>query len=361
MFQLITDKIEWNNVLKKMVEVDFYHTHEYHTVDSNKEDKHVLLTYNEGTEIIAFPLLIRKIPGTTYFDATSVSGYVGPITKNISDGFDNSTFRKEFQNFLIENRIISVFTRLNPFIRNQEICLSNIGEIAVMGNIVTINLNKPLEEQRQVYQKRLKTYINKSRRSCSARIENTPQGLEEFMSLYEETMLRLQAAPRFFFPKAYFQGLLGSKTFQTEIWLARANGNGRVIAGAIFVKKNRLVHYHLSGAKAEFLHLNPIKLIIDERRIQATKEKLSVLNLGGGVGGQKDSLFRFKNSFSNDIKPFKVWKYIVEDDIYDDLVAKKYEDSSDSLSDDCKGYFPLYRCNRQMSISPHAVIVPLVK
>ncbi|NAS13866.1 peptidoglycan bridge formation glycyltransferase FemA/FemB family protein [Poritiphilus flavus] len=346
MIQLITDRIRWDVILKNMDISDFYHTYEYHYFDRNDEDKPVLLYYSENNSKIAIPLLIRKVPGTDYFDATSVSGYAGPITSHIGPDFDNSNFRKELQDLLEQERIVSVFSRLNPFVPNQETCLTNIGETTTMGDIVTIDLEKPLEEQRKAYQKRLKTYINKTRRLCQAKIENTPDGLMEFMNLYNETMVRVKATPRYFFPKSYFEGLMQSEEFTTEIWLARENETGKAIAGAMIVKKNRLVHYHLAGAKSDFWHLNPAKLIIDEVRIQATKQDFSVLNLGGGVGSRQDSLFRFKNSFSKDTIPFKVWKYIVDVDVYADLVSKKHRDFGFFVNNDCQDYFPLYRCSR---------------
>ena len=47
-----------------------------------------------------------------------------------------------------------------------------------------------------------------------------------------------------------------------------------------------------------FLKLSPIRLLIDEARIQGSLENYKYFNLGGGLGNQIDSLFHFKASFS---------------------------------------------------------------
>ena len=80
-------------------------------------------------------------------------------------------------------------------------------------------------------------------------------------------------------------------------------------------------------------------------RIIATNNGCKFFNLGGGLGGRDDdSLFDFKSSFSKDFKEFKLWKYIVKQDVYDDLVAKKGvpEDSD---------FFPLYRSLNDLNIN----------
>ena len=95
------------------------------------------------------------------------------------------------------------------------------------------------------------------------------------------------------------------------------------------------VQFHLSGTRNDYLRLKPSKLFLDEMRIEATNRNFKYFNLGGGFGSQEDSLFEFKSSFSKDHRTFKVWKHIVNQDIYDELCKNiKPENTS---------YFPLYR------------------
>ena len=108
----------------------------------------------------------------------------------------------------------------------------------------------------------------------------------------------------------------------------------------MFTKKNTIVQYHLSGTSERFLDLNPIKLLIDEMRIIGTKENFSYFNLGGGVGSKEDSLFHFKSGFSKDSMPFKVWKYMVNPTIYNDLVLQR---NDIRYCEKSLLYFPRYR------------------
>ncbi len=57
-------------------------------------------------------------------------------------------------------------------------------------------------------------------------------------------------------------------------------------------------------------------------RIRGNRENYSYLNLGGGVGAKEDSLFYFKSGFSKNTASFKVWKYIVNQLVYDELVQR---------------------------------------
>ena len=115
MLDIITSKDEWQTILNNISEYDFYHTYDYHRISKNEEETAVLIVYKEKRHLIALPLLIRRIPDTDYFDATSVWGYTGPLCKNINDKFDNSDFINQFNAYLKLNNIISVFSRLNPF------------------------------------------------------------------------------------------------------------------------------------------------------------------------------------------------------------------------------------------------------
>lgn len=84
----------------------------------------------------------------------------------------------------------------------------------------------------------------------------------------------------------------------------------------------------------------PMKIIIDEARMIANSRNLKYLHLGGGYGGSNDTLFEFKTEFSDQFHTFKVWKKIVNENVYNDLVFNKFGRNIPSSN-----YFPLYRLN----------------
>ena len=343
MIEIIRDKKNWDNIVKKCDFADFYHTYDYHDAAKAKGEEPALIHYTENNRTIVLPLLFRKVEYSFYKDATSVYGYPGPITKNITSDFDYGLFQQELHRFLREQNIISVFSRLNAFIPLQENCLHDLGQTETLGRVVYIDLTKTLDEQWSFYHKRLRTYINKSRTIYTIKKAVALADIESFIELYYENMRRVNADAGYFFDEKYFLDLINSTDFETEVLLAINKVTGDVAGGAMFTKKNRIVQYHLSGTSERYLDLNPVKLLIDEMRIIGSQENYSYFNLGGGVGSKEDSLYYFKSGFSKDSTPFKVWKYIVNQKIYDDLVLQRKDIR---YCEETLHYFPRYRVNK---------------
>lgn len=344
MIELIRDKNQWDSLLQKADRSDFYHTYEYHEIAHDQGEEPVLIHYKENGQHVLIPLLFREIKGTKLYDATSVYGYPGPLVIDPNQTLGRDAFREELQKFLLENGVVSIFSRLNPFVPRQEEILHGLGDIDSPGNLVAIDLKKPLDEQKSAYQKRLRTYINKSRKLLTVKNAENEEEIREFAEIYLENMNRLKAAPQYFFDYSYFRSLLDCTSFKSELLIAKKKETKEVIGGAMFMKKKGIIQYHLSAAKKEDLKLNPIKLIIDEMRIRGTLEGYHFMNLGGGVGNREDSLFRFKRSFSKQFKAFKLWKYIVNQKHYDKLVMEISRDQPEGFSSCCEEYFPCYRC-----------------
>ncbi|MFS4469281.1 GNAT family N-acetyltransferase [Maribacter sp. 2210JD10-5] len=342
MIQVIKDKKAWDENLALVNDSDFYFTYDYHHFSKNNNESPILLRYTDGENSLLLPLLIRDIENSNYKDATSVYGYTGVLEQNINSNFEQNNFKKELQDFFKKNNIITVFSRLHPFFNYQENHLEGLGKVIVSGQVVNIDLTDTIENQRAKFNRRLKTYLNKSRKSCSVIKGNVHEHLPTFIRLYYENMKRVDADDSYFFEEKYFYEILASNDFESELSICVHNDTKEIIGGAIFIKTGSIVQYHLSGMSGDHFDLNPVKLIIDEMRIKATQEGFKYFNLGGGRGGHEDSLFRFKSGFSKDHRPFKLWKYIVDEKAYhlltngtipsDMLTANLYE-----------GFFPAYR------------------
>lgn len=344
MVEIIEERDEWGELISGFEDSDFYHTYDYHQVSKNPKDKAILFKYSGDGLTIALPLLIREIEGSSYYDATSVYGYPGPLIYSDSPTFDAGDFKKELNAYLIENKVVSVFSRLNPFIPLQEYLLKGMGEIISPGNIINIDLTKDMESQLREYHKRLRTYINKSRRLFTIKKAKSKSELATFIELYHDNMRRVDAKPKYFFAPEYFYKMFGSDSFESELLFAISDKTKEIVAGAWFIKKNRIVQYHLSGVRDDHLKLNPVKMLIDEMRIRARREGYTYFNLGGGVANKEDSLYQFKQGFSHDIKPFNVWRYIVNKKVYDELVKRKAAYYCALSPKPCNDFFPCYRC-----------------
>jgi FemAB family len=328
----IKDKAEWNSILKQIEDYDFYHTYDYHNISKNEDETPVLLTYKKEKAIIVLPLLLRQIPNTEYYDLTSVYGYSGPLSNVDTETYNFDDFKAAFNTYLEAKNIVSVFSRLHPYIQQDKI-LENLGDTVSLGDVVNIDVSLPIEQSRMAYGKSNKNQINKLRKQCEVVKAETEEEILEFVDIYYENMKRLDAKESYFFSKEYFLNFMNITDFDTDILLVKHLESNEFVAGSMFVKTKNIVQYHLSGTRTEHLRLKPSKLFLDEMRLQATEQGYKVFNLGGGLGSEHDSLFEFKASFSKDFRTFKVWKYIVNQMVYDQLSQSKNE----------TGFFPKYR------------------
>ena len=336
MLDIITSKAKWQAILNNIDGYDFYHTYDYHSISKNEDETAVLLVYKQDIYTIALPLLIRSIPDTDYFDATSVWGYTGPVCENINGNFDNSGFLNQLNEYLKLNNIISVFSRLNPFLKNQDNILKKAGSIEELHQVVNIDLTLSIENQRTIFSKTTKRYLNKYKKLFDFRTGSNDDDIDTFLNLYHENMDRVNAKKSYYFNRQYIKNIINSNEFQTDLIFATHKETNEIASAAMMIKSNNIIQYHISGTKTKFLYLTPIRHIIDEMRTKGTEENYKYFNLGGGLENVQDELFKFKSSFSKDFKSFQVWKYITNKEVYNSLVKEKDIDLN-------ANFFPLYR------------------
>lgn len=341
MLEVITKKNEWDRVIKEFGEIDFYHFHDYHQASLKEDETAQLLFHRSGEAIIAFPMVLRPICDSGYFDVTSVYGYVGPLISDNNTQSDLNGWHEQLQSYFIQNRIVSAFSSLNPLLPNQINLLEGFGDIENLGNIVYLDLEKS-EEYFSEYSQTTKRYVKRNRKLFEIREGKTQEDARSFMEIYYQSMDRIQAEPQYYFKLPYFLKLIQSREFDARFVFAHSKGTGEIGAGAFIISTNgRIVQYHLSGTSDKYRHLSPIRTVIDHVRKKGVADNFKYFNLGGGVGSSYDSLFGFKASFSKDSAPFKVWKYIAYEKVYAEL-CEKYPPATNMGK---PNYFPKYRSN----------------
>jgi sugar O-acyltransferase (sialic acid O-acetyltransferase NeuD family) len=336
----------WKQVVSKCVKYDFYHTQAYHNLESDPENRSLLLVAYFNDALIAFPIIIRPIENTDYFDCTSVYGYAGAISnKKIKDLSQDHIdyFQKEVWQFFKNNKIVSAFSRLHPLIKNKKI-FNNFGELIDLNNIVVIDLKNEEDTQKAYYRKSTSYDIKQLQKKGFVVTEaKTNEEIEAFISIYKQTMLRVNAREYYFFDEAYFKKTLSSEDYNSKLLIAKSNGV--VCAGALFIVTNKIMQYHLAGTLNEFIKVSPMKLIIDEARKIGTSIQLDYLFLGGGqTKDENDTLYKFKSGFSNLNNRFQTWNLIVDINTYNKLVTEK------NINTD-SDYFPLYRATENENIN----------
>jgi len=325
---------EWNEIIQSMNEYDFYHLAEYHKLDQSGEA--LLLYYRSSNASFAFPVILREIEGTPYKDITSVYGYAGPLSRNlIFSEEDILLFQNELKKFFDQNNIIVAFSRLHPFFKNQHLLFRNLGEVVDANITVSIDLTLPEIEQRSQYSHSVRNDINRLEKGkIQMKKAETRKEIDAFIDIYRENMKRVNASDRYFFSDQYFYDFLES--IKSTLLLAYIDNV--LVSGSLFTTCNGILQSHLSATKDKYLDQSPLKYVWDRIRILGTKEKMKAFHLGGGYGGQNDTLYEFKSQFSKQQFMFKIWKYIHNQDIYNSLVCGENKENLSSSS-----YFPLYR------------------
>lgn len=327
---------KWSDIISKSMYYDFYHTQSYHMLE--KENRPVLFVVHFKDDFIALPLILREIPNSEYFDCTSAYGYCGPISNLDFDLIPNeyfAVFQQELSRFFKENNIVTAFSRLHPIISHGNL-FEDFGTVKEINKTVAIDLRISLDDQKKQYRKSNKSELNQLRRKGFEVVEaETKEDIDTFVTIYYETMSRVDASKNYFFDYQYFYDFLNNKCFRNKLLLAKKDGI--IAAGGIFTITNTIMQYHLAGTTKEFIKETPMKLILDEARLKGKDLKLNFLHLGGGVGGSdEDSLFRFKSGFSDYRCSYQIWQLIIDREKYDELVEK-------SNADRQSNYFPLYR------------------
>lgn len=332
----IQQEKEWVYYVKNAIEYDFYHTWHYHTLEKRGEP--MLFVYEEGGVFIAFPLVKRTIENSNHFDLTTTYGYVGPISnKNNADlsAYFLDNFKFSFIKFMLANGCICVFSRLNPFIKQQQI-LSKIAEAVDNGKTIYMDLTVSLDEQRARYEKRLGRQIRQLRKANYIIKETTSlNDIKTFTCMYNENMQRLHADASYFYNEEYFTGIL--KNNESGSKLITIFEGDLMICGAIVLYSCNVIRNHLSATSASHINHSPSKLLTDEISILGRKLGLKYFHLGGGLGGKEDSLFKFKSSFSPLTLKDNIWCFIANKRAYNQLAKGSNKNST---------YFPLYRSSK---------------
>ncbi|WP_243348670.1 GNAT family N-acetyltransferase [Parabacteroides sp. FAFU027] len=328
--QIITDKAGWREAITRQGKYDFYYTYEYHALHNNGEP--LLFVFENGDERLCIPLLMRSIEGTPYYDLTSVYGYAGCLynTDNPSEALLQK-FRDEMTEYLINHEVISVFSRLHTLIPNASLIPDGMGEVVALNRTVYIPVSEPETYQTSLYADTLKRQLCAiASKGLSVRTATSLDDWMAFYKIYTRSMDEKQAPDEYFFSTSYMLGLRNATEFKPLLLLAEYEGE--VVAGALFVVCGEIMQYHLGGVLPEFRDLSPLKLLIDRARHLASGMKLRYLHLGGGNGAVDNGLFQFKSRFSHHFSTFHIWKWIVDEDIYEHL--------SEGLAE---GRFPRYR------------------
>jgi hypothetical protein len=345
----LASRSEWTDLLNGPH--DFYHLPFYHELAQDlKQGEPGLFVYENGTYRICLPLLIRRIDTQVdssgeeqWFDATSVYGYAGPVASHshIPEPIKRD-FRETLSGTLREMRVVSLFSRLHPLLRQLEL-VEGLGALVSPGHTIAIDLTVPEEHLISRYRENHRRGLEKLRESgATCGIDEDLCYLDAFIAIYDDTMHRVGATESYRFPRSYFDKLVSTR--EAEVKLVVCEIGGHIAGAGIFVKCGDILQYHLGGTSISALKVSPMKLVLDTARHWGYEHGAKILHLGGGVGTQDDSLFHFKAGFAGRLHAFNTWRWILNGPLYDELLRSRRSQLSDRMqAEQSTDFFPAYR------------------
>ncbi len=267
---------------------------------------------------LAAPLLLREIPGSGRADAISPYGYPGiDSPEPIDPPLDPSEVDWS------ATGLISLFIR------------HRIGAAVPLAGATARNVVQiadPALERKSRPSDRRQIRRNEEAGYTVEIVAGPDAGAEQragFFSAYTQTMVRTEAADRYFFDAGYFDTLLASPL--ARLFLV-SGPEGDLAAGSLVVESDGMLHYYLSGTADPHLRSSPMKTLL-ARLVDLSEEEGMPVNFGGGLS-PGDALEEFKRGFANREKTWHTSEVICDPEAYEELSANRSAPA---------GFFPAYR------------------
>jgi hypothetical protein len=335
----------WSQLLEQ-ARHDFYHLPEYVAFVSRHENQTPLAFYAETNQArFLAPLWVRELPRTLdasddWYDAITPAGFTTPVLFPADDSASLARFLMAFREVGAARGIITTFFRLHPLFPLPHAGLTACGDLKPHGEMVTVDLSLPLEEQwTQTCRNHRQNIRQLLRRGFYAEMDRW-EYFEDFIDIYTQNMTRCRALDYYFFSNGFFSDLravLGDRVHLCTVF----SPPGELASAGLFIDIKGFITAHLAGTGDKFVPYAPAKLMFDYARRWAKEQGAQLLNLGGGVTCTADSLFEFKAGFSKDLHRYHTFRMVLDEEKYETLnqrwrekVGKSYEESD---------FFPIYR------------------
>jgi lipid II:glycine glycyltransferase (peptidoglycan interpeptide bridge formation enzyme) len=244
--------------------------------------------------------------------------------------------------------VVSLFLRFSPF--DPQSVASAAGfdglEIRLSGTTFVVSVAEP-DVMWDRMQGRARTAIRKAHRHGLTALvrpatdEDVVAG-SDFRSLYEDTMLRVDAPARYSFDEDYYGGLL--QALGADLRVVEVRDGDAVVASALVMHHGDRVHYHLSGSDPEGSRNGANVLLVWSMLEWCAASGVTWCHLGGGRAAQRDGLARFKRSFGGEESAFHVGRAILDQESYARLTQERAERlGTTTVALEESGFFPTFR------------------
>jgi serine/alanine adding enzyme len=299
--------------------------------------------YRDDEGAVLYPFLLRDLERVSYLgpefaglrDVTTPAGFGGPLCPHGTGEETVAAFRAAFEDWCREQRVVAEFIRFHPLLETR-LMLQRHLKIEEVGQVVWLRLDQGTRVIDSFSSTTRKNVRAAREAGLTCHIETSAAAYERMGELYLDNAVRRRALPAYRLDADHFLQL--RQTLGSHQTLFGIRNEGRMVAGAVFLRSPDFVHFYQAGADRHFAHLRPINLLIFEAMQWACGLGATALNLGGGYRGE-DEWFRFKAGFSPHRAPRPVGHVVYLADEYARAEDRRLEQGRIV---DCD-YFPLYR------------------
>lgn len=308
----------WNSYLDKfsIEKKDIYYFEEYVKLYENESGKALCAVCSEDENILMMPFIRKEIDG--FYDFETAYGYGGPISNTDDAEWIGKTLGN-MQEFLKEEQYVCGFIRFHSLLDNVRLCVDHMTTFFDR-NTVAIKTDLPEEDiwANQIISKNRNMIRKAEKNGLVYKAEYDFASIDEFVSLYNATMSRLEAEDFYFFDDTYYKSFV--ENFKGKAFLGTVRKEGELICAALFMYSGDYGHYHLEGSNHAYSNLAANNLLLWKTALELGKLGVKEFHLGGGYNSQPDnSLLKFKKSFSNNMKEFHIGKWIFNEQKYLEL------------------------------------------
>lgn len=289
--------------------------------------------------------ILRKIQweigGQTYYDIVTPYGYGGPEAENVVNITKlMEAYKLAFDEFCKGRNIICEFIRFHLF-DNVDVRENYYGETLHLLDNVVVDTTGDFESKIWLsYNYKVRKNVRKAMKNdLEIVIENNLEHLNDFLSIYNDTMDRNNAEDYYYFGRKYFEDI--AKFLPDNYMFFHVFKDGKIVSTELVLCSENYAYSFLGGTFTEYYEFRPNDFLKNEIIKWCNLKSKKKFVLGGGYH-KDDGIYKYKRCFTPDPDvTFYAGRYIFNQKVYDMAVEMRKE--ADKEFDAKTGYFPKYR------------------
>lgn len=336
----MAEREQWDAAVRSFRNYDVYYLSGYVKAFQLHGDGEPLLFYYEGEGVRGINAVMRRdiakdphfagvLTEGMYFDFATPYGYGGWLLEGEGDV---SPLVSAYSGWCQENGIVCEFVRFSLFNGGQN---WYYGETVPRQSNIVRRLDMPLEDIFGDFEHKVRKNVKRAEAS-GLRFLADPEGerLEEFLSIYYQTMDRNHAEKGYYFDREFFRQICSLKENRAIFHVLLED---TVISTELALLGGGHMYSYLGGTNSAYFQYRPNDFLKWNMIRWGTEHGLQAFVLGGGYGSD-DGIYRYKKSFApHGAAAFYTGQAVFDPAGYSALVSLRTDLPEDS------GFFPRYR------------------